>query len=60
MDGGTLVLAALVGAVVVSAVVWASLGDNVDTEFSGCLWTLVLVATVVGMIWAFGAWVVDG
>ena len=60
MDGGTFILAALVGVVAVYAVPWALLGDNVDTEFSGCLWTLVLFAIVVGMIWAFGAWVVDG
>jgi hypothetical protein len=60
VGGGTLVLAALLGAIVVSAVLWAWSGENVDTAFSGFLWTLVLVGVVVGMLWAFGAWVAGG
>ncbi len=60
MDGGTLVLAALLGAIAVSALLWAWSEENVDTAFSGCVWTLVLVVVVVGMVWALGAWVVGG
>ena len=57
MDVSTLVLAALLGAIAVPAVLWATSRDNVDTEFSGCLWTLILVGVAVGVIWGLGAWV---
>lgn len=61
MDGATLVLAALfLGVVAVPAVLWATSADNVDTAFSGFAWTLLLVGSVVGMIWAFGAWIAGG
>ncbi len=59
--GGALVAALLLGAAVAVAVVaWATTAKNVDTAFGGCAWTLALVAVVVGMIWAFGAWVAGG
>ena len=55
---GASIAASLFGAVVVVAVLfWAASSDNVDTAFSGCAWTAVLVGVVAGMIWAFGAWV---
>ncbi len=38
----------------------ATTGENVDTAFSGCVWTMLLVGLVVGMIWAFGAWIAGG
>ena len=62
MDGGTLSAALVFGAmVVVAIIVWATSGDNVDTAFSGFLWTLLLVGVVAAMIWGFGAWVIgDG
>ncbi len=62
MDGGTALSAALVfGAMVVAIILWATLGDNVDTAFSGFVWTLLLVGVVAGMIWGFSAWVLgDG
>ena len=63
MAGGTTLSATLVfGAmVVVAIIVWATSGDNVDTAFSGFVWTLLLVGVVAGMIWGFGAWVIgDG
>ncbi len=62
MDGGTALIAALVfGAMVVIAiVVWATSGDNVDTAFSGFVWTLLLIGVVAGMIWGFGAWALGG
>ena len=42
MAGGTTLSATLVfGAmVVVAIIVWATSGDNVDTAFSGFVWTL--------------------
>ncbi len=61
MDGGTLTAALVFGAmVVVAIVVWATSGDNVDTAFSGFVWTLILIGVVAGMIWGFGAWVLGG
>ena len=61
MGGGTLGAALAFGAmVVVAIIVWATSGDNVDTAFSGFLWTLLLVGVVAGMIWGFGAWVLGG
>ncbi len=61
MDGGTLTAALVFGAmVVVAIVVWATSGDNVDTAFSGFLWTLLLIGVVAGMIWGLGAWVLGG
>ena len=61
MAGGTALSAALVfGAMVVGVVVWSTSGDNVDTAFSGFLWTLLLVGIVAGMIWGFGAWALGG
>ena len=67
MGGGTALSAALVfGAMVVATMVvaiiaWATSGDNVDTAFSGIVWTLLLVGVVAGMIWGFGALVLgDG
>ena len=60
MDGGTLSATLVFGAMVVAIIVWATSGDNVDTAFSGFLWTLLLIAGVAGMLWAFSAWVVDG
>jgi hypothetical protein len=61
VDGGAWVAALLLGAVVVAIVVaWATSGENVDTAFNGCVWTLLLVGLVVGMVWAFGAWIVGG
>ncbi len=61
MDGGTLTAALVFGAmVVVAIVVWATSGDNVDTAFSGFVWTLLLIGVVAGMIWGFGAWVLGG
>jgi hypothetical protein len=58
----TMVFGAMVVVVVVVAIVaWATSGDNVDTAFSGFVWTLLLVGVVAGMIWGFGAWVLgDG
>ena len=54
---GASIAVSLFGAVVVVAVVfWAAWSDNVDTAFSGCVWTAVLVGVVVGMVRAFGAW----
>ena len=61
MDSGTLGAALVFGAMVVVAIVaWATPGDNVDTAFSGFVWTLLLVGVVAGMIWGFGAWVLGG
>ena len=55
---GASIAASLFGAVVVAVLLlWAASEDNVDTAFSGCAWTAVLVGVVVGMIWAFGTWV---
>ena len=56
MDGGTLSAALVFGAMVVAIIVWATSGDNVDTAFSGFVWTLLLIGVVAGMIWGFGAW----
>ncbi|MDP9479604.1 MAG: hypothetical protein M3R38_28735 [Actinomycetota bacterium] len=56
----TWVAAWLLGAVAVAVVASATTGENVDTAFSGCVWTMLLVGLVVGMIWAFGAWVAGG
>ena len=61
MDGGTLSAALVFGAMVVVAIVaWATSGDNVDTAFSGFVWTLILIGVVAGMIWGFGGWVLGG
>ena len=62
MAGGTTLSATLVfGAMVVIAIiVWATLEDNVDTAFSGFVWTLLLVGVVAGMIWGFGRWALGG
>ncbi len=61
MDGATLSAALVFGAMVVVAIVaWATSGDNVDTAFSGFVWTLLLIGVVAGMIWGFGAWVLGG
>ncbi len=50
----------LLGAAVVAVLALAASGKYVDTAFSGCVWTLFLVGLVVGMIWAFSAWVAGG
>ena len=53
---GASIATSLFGTVVVAVVLlWAASGDNVDTTFSGCAWTAVLVGAVVGMVRAFGA-----
>ncbi len=57
MYGSTWIAILWLGAVVVSAALWAASGENVDTAFSGCLWALILVGIVVGIVWGFGAWV---
>lgn len=58
MDGGTWLAALLLGAVAVAVLAHATTADNVDTAFSGCVWTLLVVGVVAGMIWGFSAWVV--
>ncbi len=60
MDGGTLSAALVFGAMVVAIIVWATSGDNVDTAFSGFLWTLLLIGVVAGMIWGFSVWALGG
>lgn len=57
MDGGTLLAALLLGAVVVAVVANSTTADNVDTAFSGFVWTLLVVSIVAGMVWGFSAWV---
>ena len=61
MNGATTLGAALIfGAMVVDVVVWATLGDNVDTALSGFVWTLLLIGVVAGMIWGFSVWALGG
>ena len=57
MSGGEWLAALLLGAVVVTVVAHATTTDNVDTAFSGCVWTVLVVVGVTGMIWGFSAWV---
>lgn len=60
VGGSAWVGALLLGALVVAIVAHATTAENVDTAFSGFLWTLLLVGVVVGMIWVFGAWIAGG
>ena len=46
---GACIAASLFGAVVVAVVLlWAASSDNVDTAFSGCAWTAVLLGVWSG------------